>query len=348
MSQVCPAGCCPHATSEPPGPRPDLAGVDGSSPWASPLGGRCPPDLPGTALPERVIHLYACQGLSTYRVGDITGVGRQRVTRILHRAGVTVKANGAGRPRLPRTPVPEIPDAVLAALYLTGRLTSAGIETLTGIPARTVRRRLSGYGVPMRTKGGFNREDRAAISAALLTEMYVRQGLTAAEVGVVLGLSRRTVLRSAHDEGLPVRIGGPPPQVGPTAIELIDALYSDDDVQHAIERHGLPRVPPGGPLWQRFAAPFRLTSELAEELYVSCGLALTHIELLSGQPAETVRKLLRAAGVTLRPPGGRSPFLRRWRARQMPGADREYQAGREAWSKQRPEDHGLRPGASCP
>jgi hypothetical protein len=54
--------------------------------------------------------------------------------------------------------------------------------------------------------------------------------------------------------------------------------------------------------------------ELARELYVRCGLGLRHIELISGQPAETVRALLHAHEITLRPPGGRSPFMRRWRA----------------------------------
>ncbi|HEY7431508.1 MAG TPA: hypothetical protein VH641_12350 [Streptosporangiaceae bacterium] len=299
MSQVCPAGCCPHPASEP--------------------AGECPPDLPTAALPERVIHLYTCQGLSTYRIGDISGIGRQRVTRILHRAGITVKPRGAGRPRLPRAPGSPVPDAVLADLYLAERLSSAEIEGLTGVPARSVRDRLRVYGVPMRTKGGFNREDRAAVPARLLRDLYLRRGLTAGEVGAVLGVSRRVVLRSAHDEGLPVRIGGPPPRAGPASIELIDALYADPQVRRAIARHGLPRVPPGGPLWDRFAIPFRITPELAEELYADCGLGLSQIELLTGQPSETVRKLLRAAGVALRPPGGRSPFLRRWRTRNSGG-----------------------------
>jgi hypothetical protein len=79
-------------------------------------------------------------------------------------------------------------------------------------------------------------------------------------------------------------------------------------------RHGLPRVPPGGPLWQRFPVPLRVTGELAAELYVSCGLGFTHIELLTGQPAASIGRMLRSTGIALRPPGGRSPFLRRWRA----------------------------------
>jgi hypothetical protein len=60
--------------------------------------------------------------------------------------------------------------------------------------------------------------------------------------------------------------------------------------------------------------PARLSADLAEELYVSCGIGVHHIELLTGQPAGSVRKLLHAAGVPLRPAGGRSPFPRRWRS----------------------------------
>jgi hypothetical protein len=41
------------------------------------------------------------------------------------------------------------------------------------------------------------------------------------------------------------------------------------------------------------------------------------IELLTGQVADCVRKPLHAAGVKLQPAGGRSPFLRRWRASQI-------------------------------
>jgi hypothetical protein len=47
---------------------------------------------------------------------------------------------------------------------------------------------------------------------------------------------------------------------------------------------------------------------------VSCGLSTQHIELLTGQPAESVRRLLANGGIILRGAGGRSPFMRRWRA----------------------------------
>jgi hypothetical protein len=268
----------------------------------TPSGCGCPPDAPGAALPERVAHLYQCQGLSTYRIGAVVGISRQRVTRMLHRAGIPVKSRGSGRRRLPRGAGAAVPDALLADLYLGHRLTCAQISELTQIPPRTVHDRLRAHGITLRTRGRFNREDRLAIEPDLLADMYLRAGLPSGEVGRILGVSRRVVLRTAHDEGMPVRVGGPEPSDGPTEIELITALYADPDVRRALARHGLPAVPPGGPIWRRFPIPARPGPDLAEELYVSCGISVHHIELLTGQPADSVRKLLHAAGVTLRAP----------------------------------------------
>lgn len=57
-----------------------------------------------------------------------------------------------------------------------------------------------------------------------LMRLYVSAGLSAADTGRLLGVSRQVVLRAAHDEGLPVRIGGPEPSRGPSEIELVEAL----------------------------------------------------------------------------------------------------------------------------
>jgi hypothetical protein len=263
-------------------------------------------------MPERVAHLYACQGLSTYRAADLAGISRQRVTRLLHHMGVAVKPQGAGRRR--GGGAGQFPPEFLAVLYRQLRLSCAEISVVTGVPARTVRDRLVASGVRMRTRGGSNREDRTVLDPARLAVMYLRAGLTADEIGQALGVSRHLVLRAAHDEGFPVRVGGPPPAGGPAEIELISALYADPQVRRALRRHGLPEVPPGGPIWQRFPVPMSLNTEAARELYVSCGLAIQHIELLTGRAAESVRRQLAGGGTVLRPAGGRSPFMRRWRA----------------------------------
>jgi hypothetical protein len=266
-------------------------------------------------LTALVSHLYDCQGLSTYEIAKLVGIGRQRVGRLLTKAGVPVKPRGAGRQRQLDAEQAALTDLAVR-LYVRSNLTSSEISAMTGVPERTIRDRLHARGVRMRTRGRLNREDRTAAPAEALAELYVAAGLTAAETGRHLGVPARVVLRTAHDQGLPVRMGGPEPHRGPREIKLIDALYADPLVRHALSRHGIAPRSTTGPIWQRFPVPVVIGPELAKELYMSCGLGLRHIELISGQPAETVRALLHAQGVSLRPPGGRSPFLRRWRKGQ--------------------------------
>ena len=291
------AGCCPYAQA-----------ATGSLEPAS--GQLAQPSAVNAAT--LVSHLYDCQGLSTYEIARAVGISRQRVGRLLRKAGVPVKPRGAGRRRAPAPRQAALTDLAVH-LYLRSNLSSGQISALIGVPERTIRGRLRARGVPMRTRGRSNREDRAAAPVESLTRLYVSAGLTAAETGRRLGLPARVVLRTAHDQGMPVRIGGPIPRHGPSEIELIDALYADSLVQRALSRHGIARRPSPGPIWQRFPVPVDVGLELAKELYVSCGLGLRHVELITGQPAETVRALLRGQGIKLRPPGGRSPFLRRWR-----------------------------------
>jgi len=292
MSEHCPAECCPHGGA---------------------TEAHCPVDLPQAPLPERAVHLYACQGLSTYKIAAITGIGRQRITRLLRKAGISVKPRGAGRRKAPQSPDRERLDELMAALYLEQRMPSAQIAEIAGIPDRRVRERLRARGVPMRTRGWCNREDRVAIPADELAALYLQVGLSADEAGRVLGVSRHVVLRSAHDQGLPVRVGGPPPARGPSEIELLAALYADPQVHCALARHGIPEVTKPGPIWERFPQPHQLTAELVTSLYEGCGLSLHHIELLTGRPAATAAALLHASGSRPRPAGGRSPFMRRWR-----------------------------------
>ena len=268
----------------------------------------------GEAIRARLVHLYVCQGLSTYRIGAIVGWDRQRVTRALHAADVTVQARGAARARpLRAVDDPDDLRTQLEKLYLRDRLTSRQIAARLGIPERRVRDRLHRYGLGMRSRGGYDRGDRRSVDAVLLDEIYRKEGLSAEETGRLLHVSRHVVLRSAHDLGLPVRSGGPPrADAEYDEIELIKALYADPYLTAARARHKIPEVPPGGSITERFPRPIPLNTDLLHDLYVGCGLAVTHIELLTGNPAQTVCRLLRAHGIPLRAPGGRSPFLQRW------------------------------------
>ena len=217
----------------------DTACPHAISPVTSGSGG--PPA--GTDLAELVSHLYLCEGLSTYRIGAVTGIDRQRVGRMLARVGVPVKPKGAGR----RRPVDEdraARDEAVERLYAESGLSSRDVSAITGIPERTVRDRLRARGVRMRTKGRLNREDRVAVPVDALIRLYVSGGLSAADTGRLLRVSGQIVLRAAHDEGLPVRVGGPEPSHGPGEIELVEALYADPLVRQALARHHIARRRP--------------------------------------------------------------------------------------------------------
>jgi hypothetical protein len=279
-----------------------------------------PDDVTGLPVPW-LTHLYVCLGLSTYQIAARTGIDRQRVTRALRRAGVAIRPRGTGRSRLAARSgeLPGLP-RLLRALYEDAKLSSPQIADLLGMPERTVRDRLRMYGITARTRGQWNREDRATVQAETLTLLYGQLGMTADEVGQRLGMSRNLVLRSAHALGIAVRTGGVVTLPGPGQIELIRALYGDPLIDAVLTTHDLPRVPPGGRISDRFPRPVPLTSALVKDLYWGCGAGLIHIELLTGQPALTIRNFMRRTGIPLRHPGGRTPFLRRWRQGNAPSA----------------------------
>jgi hypothetical protein len=172
---------------------------------------------------------------------------------------------------------------------------------------RTVRCGLEEHGIARRSRGRGNREDRVILDLDRVARLYLGEGLSADQVGAVFGCSRSVVLRCLRDAGLPVRTS----PAGGGGRRILDALYADPAVRATLGRHGVPVVACPGPLWARFPKPVALTETLVRDLYEGCGVGLTHIELLTGQPAATVGHHCVAWGIMLRRPGGRCPFLRR-------------------------------------
>jgi hypothetical protein len=166
-------------------------------------------------------HLYLCRGLSTYAIGEITGLDRQRVPRTLRRAGVracvTLRPRGAGRLRpLRRDDPPGLPQ-----LYQGREARLAADRRDYQHPDHTIRDRLRRYGIAVRTRGGWNREDRRVVPATILEDLYTPLGLTVDEVGRMLGVARNTVLAA-------LRVSGGPPAAAALEpeIETLDRIIT--------------------------------------------------------------------------------------------------------------------------
>jgi hypothetical protein len=283
-------------------------------PYGEPHGSRTPSDA---SIPpvEEVVDLYVNHGLSTYGIGQKVGIDHQRVTRMLRRAGVVVSPRGKKRPR-PLRGANHVPEQTLRHLYLEERMTSTAIGHLLGISDRLIREDLARYGIDRRHRGCFDRRDRADVDPEDLDELYVKKELPAGEVGLYVGVSGRIVLRSAHNHGVPVRVGGTPCPSN-TDIPLLDALYGDPAVRRVLRRHHVPIVKTTGPIWQRFTTAAPLSRELLSDLYEKCGLSSFQIELVTGQPSIMILRRLAAVGIKRRPPGGLSPFLRQRRQKNQ-------------------------------
>ena len=280
----------------------------------------CPEHAP-ESLTEEVVRLYSEQGLSTYRIAEQVGVERQRVTRMLRRAGVEIAPRGKHRARPLRTS-DSPPEDLLRTFYVELGIPTPAIGKMLGVPDRRLRAQLARLGIERRSRGGWDRRDRADVNLEDLVDLFVKSGLPSAVVGDKLGVSGRIVLRAAHSHGCPVRPGGSP-SATPGDILLIDALYDDPDVTDVLCRHRVPAARAYGPLWERFPAPAPLTPELLRELYLGCGLSAFQIELVTGQPSATVRRKLIAAGIERRTRGGLSPFMMRWRRHSYGEAGKE-------------------------
>ena len=282
----------------------------------------CPDHAPGS-LAQEVVRLYSEQGLSTYRVAEQVGVERQRVTRMLRRAGVEIAPRGKNRARPLRTSDSPSED-LLRTFYVELRIPTPAIGRMLGVPERRLRAHLARLGIERRSRGGWDRRDRADVDLADLVDLFVKSGLPSDVVGDKLGVSGTVILRAAHSHGCPVRPGGSASATpGRGDILLIDALYDHPDVTDVLRRHRVPAARAYGPLWERFPAPAPLTPQLLRELYLGCGLSAFQIELVTGHPSATIRRKLITAGIKRRSRGGLSPFMIRWRRQSYGEAGKE-------------------------
>ncbi len=257
---------------------------------------------------EAILRGYAA-GASIRQLAMTTGCSRATITKLLESAGLQPAPRGRGRPRVARrTTVAEWMQETIRSLYVEQRLSRRQIAERLGIGEHTVRSTLQRAAVQTRTRGRLNREDRTRLSADHARHLYIDRRLTIAATADRLGLGMSVVAASLHEAGVGVR--RPTWREPDEYVHVLAELYTDPAVLEVLDRHSVPRRPDPGYLSTRFPEPVSPHEQLLRDLYEEVGLAIIHIELLTGLPTTTIRRRLMKFGIPRRRPGGLCPWRR--------------------------------------
>jgi len=265
------------------------------------------PTVPSLDVDEPTLRdLYVAQHLDDQTIGAELGVPAWRVTMRRRELGIR---RPAGRPPHKTPPDPPAPD-VLARLYIDEGHTLEDIAHRHHTSSPVVRTWLNDAGIPVQPRTA--REHRKHLDPTLIAELYQDREWTSPEIAAHQNTTVNQILRTLHDHDIPVRRGGPPAR-RPTA-DVIDprltALYADPEITALLRRHRIPRRNYPGTITERFPTAVTLTETFLRSAYLDIGLATTHIEQLTGQPASQIADHLRHHHIPIRPPG-RSPWLQR-------------------------------------
>ena len=287
--------------------------------WLSEAGlpTRLPPAA-GTRTETEMVALYLREALPAAEIARRASVPDSRVLRALRAAGVAIDpgrqaaaVRAAAERRAARPPLPAADGGWAEARYRRDGWSYRCIAEALGVPTGRVRRELARRGVPRRPQPVPGRAARLQAPPEDVRRLYVDAQQTAEDVGAILDIPGRIVLRTGHAHGLPIRQGGRP--VVSATVELIEGLYADDEIAAALDRHQVPRRAPGGGIAERFPEPVPLSPELLTDLYTGAGCSSPQIELLTGQPQVIVRARMHEWVIPLRDQHT-SPALMRLRA----------------------------------
>ena len=258
------------------------------------------PELP---IDDRTLEqLYVVERVGSEELAGRFGVAPWAVRRRLRQAGIVRPpgpAPGGDRPMPHRDE--------LERQYVEEQATLSQLAARYEVAAPTVRRWLAACGIEVRGRPsgtGLRPETAATLTRGELLELYVDQGLTVAQIAHRFGVSKNVVSTALHAQRIPVRRPGPSRQ---PPVVLLDALYGDAMVTAVLDRHGIERQPQSGSLRERWPDPAPVSEEALHELYVTVGLSVNHISLLTGHQPSGIRLRLQQAGLSARS-GSRSPW----------------------------------------
>ncbi len=212
---------------------------------------------------------------------------------------------------------PSITPAYLLREYVRKGRSASSIAREWGLESPEVMRMVREDGLPLHTVAPSTTPPPAArdtvhVSRELLEDRYLKQGLSARQIGQEVGISERSVLLRLHRYDIPMRPAGGGRSVqdrltkdvledlhlvrGKTIAQIANELeVSAESVRRALHQHGLISSQTN----RATAVAERLTKEALVEAYVTDGLKLSEIADRFDVSAETVRRYAGIHGITL-------------------------------------------------
>lgn len=266
------------------------------------------PRRPKSAAPtidaEQLRELYDNQRLDDKAIGALLQVPAYHVRKRREELRLRRTTPPPPKPTLPPHEVKQI-----AQLYQSGK-TLAQIAKTHHTSAPRIRQILADQAVPVKPRT--DRAHRKVPAPQRLRELYQARGWSAIEIAAEYDISQNVVLRTLHDHRVPVRTvrsSDRPRKRRPPLVRLRE-LYADPDILALLSKFDLPIRRQRGPLSRRFPTPLTLPDKFLVTAYRDIGLAAAHIEMLTGVPADRIRRELRDIGVQVRN-SGKSPWLTR-------------------------------------
>ncbi|HVA61633.1 MAG TPA: hypothetical protein VNG13_14020 [Mycobacteriales bacterium] len=258
---------------------------------------------------------YVDEGLSCAQIAARIRFSASGVAGLLARHGIPARRFAGSRPVVPD---PGLVDT-LRELHHQQRLPLVEVARRMGLSVDQVKLRM--------VRGGLSilppQRSRLGLTAEVLTEWHVEQGLTVPEIAARAGCNQATVRELLHRFGVPHRRAPrqPDPRLASLTRELLEELYCRQRLTRAqvaaqlgcsvsriaagLHRHGIqPR--PRGTRPDR-PEPLPLTRELLEQLYVSERRSVADIARHTRHATGLVRQALVDHGDPLHQPSPRSP-----------------------------------------
>ena len=270
-----------------------------------------PPTGPPPAAPvdaAALTYAYVTQHLDDAAIAARYQVPTWRITQQRRKLGI--RRPPAAPPRQDRG-VPPDPET-LRRLYVEEQRTLAQIGRTYRTAVPKVHAALKAAEIPVRPRT--SRASRTEFDPDLLRQLYQDREWTTMQVAAHLDTTAAAVLRALHDHDIPVRRGGPTTPLRPLGGDIdprLTALYRDVEVTALLRRYRIPRRHQPGTITERFPSPYRPTDAFLNAAYTGIGLAASHIEQLTGYPADQILDALHHHGIPVRSPSTFSPWYLR-------------------------------------